>query len=804
MATIPVPAKPTIQYPTPDVADRIVIEQHDHKLASYGPRNAFTSIPSYGVSHPGATPPDRRNLTGFKLALIRPVDGADQVYAWYWVNERNNESAFNAERTYPYGDPDYPRVIRTQVILRSAYDELALGTADPVYSDLKLVEQKQSRPEDPVLDSLFVIVQRVYEKVPGPTITAPAVVNGNIAEVSTTQPVLLSTSEALVSQSGDLAESKVEAINSYVGKHTEVSGASWENSAGTRITDATWGVPSQVTEQVLDVGQAYVLPVVDKGLVSFQVSADGANRVRVTSESVEWPDLTVETLGSANLIPAKFRAAEAYTETIEKVDPGTAPTALSSTVVESFVRQETANRAERHTTTREAGAYPELEGYGIVDGREVTVTESLVDDGTALPTGFLILDSEQTPLGNGKSTLRQVAVDAFQTRTSYRLGELGKLEKETRTIVAPGTKPTGGTYVKSDIVRAIDDFRAEQIKTEIVNADGTTLTAFPIVQRDYRDPETNALLREFRQLKAAGTTLTNAIGDEYPSASSRYIIEAELSPIEGSDKLLWRVVTSNLPADRTTYPKFSFEFPAIFTFNYATVTVADTTYPHPWPGVDYTYKAHRKITKACKAVHSYTLGPSTEPLPEVFSVTSPGAGSRIFGRVLKENTIHPAFEVDETIGSSTFTVEDIEASTPSSYDNTDPIVVFADEKPWKGNIYERLVCYMVEVGDPHDITLGSSFGATGYYCTIPSTGYVGQTRRIRVYPTPYGSAFNGTTTISFSVSPTGGLGASSVTPIAGATSYSFTYVAPSTGVKTITTTNSAGWSDPAPMTITIS
>jgi hypothetical protein len=163
-ASLPTPSVALINYPSPQISDRLLVERYDHSLSHFGPRNLFTAIPAYGVEHP-----DTRKFPGFRLAYVKLVI-ADDWYDWYWVNDRQNQDAYNYAIDYPYGDKDYPRYTRTYLIRRSEYAPLAFGTPDPVESSLVLVAESTPRFADETLNTLYVMVVRTYERRPSPWI----------------------------------------------------------------------------------------------------------------------------------------------------------------------------------------------------------------------------------------------------------------------------------------------------------------------------------------------------------------------------------------------------------------------------------------------------------------------------------------------------------------------------------------------------------------------------------------------------------------------------------------------------------
>lgn len=166
--TRPTPSAPITEFPSPVLDDLIFTERYDHKLASFGPDLLYQAVPEYGTEHP--------TRAGFRLVFVRLTSPeAEQWYDWVYVNDRSNQDTYNYELSYPAGDPDFPLVQRTYLIRRSEYVPLAEGAedpgvdaaGDPQFPGALLTRQRLVRLEDPQLDSLYVLVQRWYEIVPG-------------------------------------------------------------------------------------------------------------------------------------------------------------------------------------------------------------------------------------------------------------------------------------------------------------------------------------------------------------------------------------------------------------------------------------------------------------------------------------------------------------------------------------------------------------------------------------------------------------------------------------------------------------
>lgn len=159
---MPPPIEPTplrkqlVSFPTPSVADRVLKERHDANQRAY-------VVPEYGTAHPNV-----RLYPNHVLALVRPVVDDSGWAEWFWVNERANQDAYNYVIDYPYGLTEYPRYIRTYVLLQASAEEPVAGTPDSVYTDFVLVEHQHKVMEDPVIASLFITTVRAFELLPGP------------------------------------------------------------------------------------------------------------------------------------------------------------------------------------------------------------------------------------------------------------------------------------------------------------------------------------------------------------------------------------------------------------------------------------------------------------------------------------------------------------------------------------------------------------------------------------------------------------------------------------------------------------
>ena len=191
-----------IQFTTPKVSDLVVVEIVDASKTVSSADSADDS--TYGSSHP-----DSSKFPSFKLAHIKNADDQQgQFQYWYYVKDRAEQDKYNWEFQAASTSMRYDSVVRTYILPRYGsdpdgapatgqvagtdyFEETApvLNTAMPTTihdpfgqgvgptdagsvsdytdSDYILFEKKQVRSGDEILDSLYVVEQRVYvKKVP--------------------------------------------------------------------------------------------------------------------------------------------------------------------------------------------------------------------------------------------------------------------------------------------------------------------------------------------------------------------------------------------------------------------------------------------------------------------------------------------------------------------------------------------------------------------------------------------------------------------------------------------------------------
>ena len=462
----PTPIRKRIfEFPTPNLSDRVFHELHDSTQMNY-------TIPQYGALHP-----NQNKYEGFKLAMIKPANESGWVY-WFYLNERLNQDEYNFEIQYPYPNTDYPVYVRTYVLPRSSLpgSEPAAGSEYPVGSGLFLTDHKQVRLQDPLMDSLFVGVQRVYERLPGPEIfkyrynergDLEEEINQVVSGDTMPDPDGLTVMESLVNHESTVKGTrKVRTVESHT-KFTSKKKS--DDLRGATVTTENEIVSPDTNPETLS------LTTLESQVV--QRTKTKAEKTTVSIDS--WPTLTSKKY-SEDARGAKI------TTTSTIVEPTTAATALSKTIIDSSVVQRTATLAEK--TVVEVDSWPTLTSKSYpaeYKGAVATSVNTIVDPGTVvdtpgLVTGGAIVESQVVQRSANRAEKTTVTIDGWPTLTDYFFDNEVKLYVKITTEVIPASDVAARVAnppVGSDVeIRAIDKYWSTVITRTLQGYSGVTIT----------------------------------------------------------------------------------------------------------------------------------------------------------------------------------------------------------------------------------------------------------------------------------------------------------------------------------------
>jgi len=204
------------QYPTPVVPDYytksghiILVVKEGIEKGNYNPQPLDGSVTYDGKD---------ANKWPSTLYLVhqQPTPDGQYVYNTY-ANDRTllSQDPWNYGIAYSNENPNYPIYKREYIVPRSQYSPVQIGSVDPVFGgNAKITKQEMAElSEDNKLRSRYVVVQRVYETIPGPSTAAVAAKSGLLGYTSTSKQVVLpnATPDAL---STTILESQVTPIDS--------------------------------------------------------------------------------------------------------------------------------------------------------------------------------------------------------------------------------------------------------------------------------------------------------------------------------------------------------------------------------------------------------------------------------------------------------------------------------------------------------------------------------------------------------------------------------------------------------------
>jgi hypothetical protein len=324
-AMAPAPGKGVSSYPTPVIQDTVIVEVVNAWKGEYVPLEYGTKWDDVPHASVQGSFPDH------KLISQAPNSEDGQWVKRIWANDRVNQESYNYAIKYIEGSKDHPTYVRTYVIPRNEYIPLEDGDPDPLFAGAILTEQEVSRTEGE-LDSQYVTVTRVYDTLPGPLVSAQALVDTPtglaLANVTRQQVIVANTTP---SGSFNTLQDAVTAEDTFKGQRETVTVPAYPELT-TYELDEDLGVVVVTEREVVNHNTPYsapplVLTVQDRPL-------DQWKTLRITSRMANLPPNRVEYKTQQFTFPALLININAVTkyvgfgryatgESAEDVDYGT-------------------------------------------------------------------------------------------------------------------------------------------------------------------------------------------------------------------------------------------------------------------------------------------------------------------------------------------------------------------------------------------------------------------------------------------------------------------------------------------------
>lgn len=374
-------------------------------------------LPGYKPLEYGELYYDQTRFPGAKLISQAPLDD-DRFVRRIYATDRVDQDTYNYAIKYSAGSPDHPIYTRTSLELREGYAPLADGAPDPLIPGAYLVDE-EAAPADGELNSLYLKVLRVYETLPGPVVTG------------------YDTNEA--GQKVTITAQRKSSTGYELPAATALKSASAEADGTGVVTEQIRSIPSIFTRKQF---------------------------------SAERPDM----------LPQKFRAAVPDVETSEIVEGTATQPVLQQGDISASQTQQTLFLKQVSRRSRTAPSYPVVIEESTVtrQGQLASTVSTLEDSIQTADTGPLIVESQVTDLGDGRSIKVTTSVDQVFGEPSFTKAREDTTPQKFRaaitetseevtiagTAAMPSTLPTG-TLSKTEQQVTVDKKRVQERKRDI-------------------------------------------------------------------------------------------------------------------------------------------------------------------------------------------------------------------------------------------------------------------------------------------------------------------------------------------------
>jgi hypothetical protein len=444
---------PGVSYPTPVIADLVIVRTVPLPVAGYTPLAYGTPDETY----PSATLIDQKKAKGDNNALL--------VVRTYATNPQNQQ-LYDAAISYTAESTSHAIYMRSSLELRSTYAPLAALTPDPVDSSALCTKESAEKAEDP-WGNLYVRVTQVFENMGSQaqqdawnaTITYPYISNSyprterKYRFPATAVPTLTIGSSTDTVTGGILIDKTLSnessRVTAIVATFDPLPAYSDQTGLGVSVT-YPYGNPSYpvVTWKYRVAKGSYTpfaghaacpVPGYSTLVLTDQGEEPDPQAPEVLIVTIEYeilPGCLVTSTENTrisrflSLIPAKFLGDDTLTTTVQVVDPNpsvTQPDAISDVILSSIVKAINTLKGTKTNVTRPGGPFPVLTGgemSNTAGGQSAVVTDAVIllsDPTMAYPdpaiaeTGFGVIASTSEAIDALYNEIRTVAVESYPT-----------------------------------------------------------------------------------------------------------------------------------------------------------------------------------------------------------------------------------------------------------------------------------------------------------------------------------------------------------------------------------------------------
>jgi hypothetical protein len=443
-------------YPTPNVPDFytrdghiLLVEKISTDKGSYNPKPLDGSVTYSGK--------DARKWPS-ELYLVAERPTADGMFAYrFWANDRTmaSQDPWNYGVSYSENDPAFPVYARQYIVPRSQYAPIAKGEKDPIFGGDAIVAQQQMQElddENP-LRSRYVQMVVQYESIPGPVVVGSQINQRGDVETVEVQTVVAGTApdaDSLLTTS-----SSVDPVDSIKSKRKKSSVTTYTTLTSKEKKSGILGITTS-TDDVVD-------PSTNPDALSATVLQSSVQQISKTkARKVTTSIDNTITLGGAQ----KREGLLGEVRTSESIVPAnTLPDALTTTVVSSQVEPIDSVKSKKTTIT--AIGPSSLVGGESKGGLlgDTTIKESIVSAGTAPDAlSASVLESKVTPMDSGKSKKTTISSTGPIILEGGKTNSRGDKETTTKSIVSYNSPPSAESYLlQGSQVEPIDSFKSQKV-----------------------------------------------------------------------------------------------------------------------------------------------------------------------------------------------------------------------------------------------------------------------------------------------------------------------------------------------------
>lgn len=385
-----------------------------------------------------------------------------------------------------------------------------------------------------------------------------------------------------------------------------------------------------------------------------------------------------KSLGQPSLIPEKYRRLIRTVET-EKPVPVDYDFPLGLTGDQTFIEfaQKTITEARLRILEEVINSSSDpLSGGETNEYGELIIYESIVNEGTAIDTGFLVLRSRTTPLGNGKAI--KITVKYPEDLADIEIKDSVVDEKEGIVIAVARKIVTAGTAGGVDVDGTYREVRGQDIWRSIQIASKLDLDSLPgpVTRPGSRRIALPDVLKSISGIYGKNTTLSEGIS----GGANPGVTESVHAVLDGS--ILVKVTNGFRGMAKAAITR------QFFNGVPSDGATPDPTIIKPSVGTIYLHTKGQGKSLSLQGGDTPNIHSSSEAIVRARSETiGPVLTGDLTDDLVIDSTTVTGTQIGLTAAASGLVDYEIDVSTPEIINSGDEITEESNVEKWRFNIY---------------------------------------------------------------------------------------------------------------------